>query len=106
LKDLSIQERSISTQEVLRKGILTLNSFREDQQCEVTTLGEDKNKNEKRILETDRETQITCNKARKLNKNKAKLEKHITKEWSKEFIVPVTDPELSDTDTIGIPIVT
>jgi hypothetical protein len=75
LKDLSIQERIISTQEVLRKGILASDSFREDQQCEVTMLGEDKNKNGKRIPKIDRETQIIGNKARKLNKNKAKLEK-------------------------------
>jgi hypothetical protein len=30
----------------------------------------------------------------------------ITKEWSKEFLVPITDAELSKTDTIGSPIVT
>jgi hypothetical protein len=30
----------------------------------------------------------------------------ITKEWLEEFLVPVTDAELSDTDTIGSPIVT
>jgi hypothetical protein len=38
-------------------------------------LGEDKNKNGKRIPETVRETQITGKKERKLNKRKAKLEK-------------------------------
>jgi hypothetical protein len=38
-------------------------------------LGEDKNKNGKRIPEIVRETQITKNKARKLSKNKSKLEK-------------------------------
>jgi hypothetical protein len=38
-------------------------------------LGEDKNKNGKRIPETVSETQITGKKARKLNKKKAKLEK-------------------------------
>jgi hypothetical protein len=57
LKDLSIKERSVPTQEVIRKGILTLESLRETQQCEATTLGEDKNK--KRIPETVKETQIT-----------------------------------------------
>jgi hypothetical protein len=31
---------------------------------------------------------------------------HITKEWSEEFLVPVTDAKLSDTDTIGSPIFT
>jgi hypothetical protein len=30
----------------------------------------------------------------------------ITKEWSEEFLVPVIDAELSDTDTIGRPMVT
>jgi hypothetical protein len=30
----------------------------------------------------------------------------ITKEWLKEFLVPIADAELSDTDTIGIPLVT
>jgi hypothetical protein len=49
LKDLSMKEISISTQEVVRKGILTLEFVRENQQREVTTLGEDKNKNGKRI---------------------------------------------------------
>jgi hypothetical protein len=75
LKDLSIQERSMSTQEVLRKGILTSDPLREPQQCEVTMLEEDKNKNGKRIPKTIRETQITRKKARKINKKKAKLEK-------------------------------
>ena len=74
LKDLSIQERSVSTQEVLRKGILTSEPLRVPQQCEGTTLGEDKNTNGKRILEIVKETQITGNKARKFNKKKAKLE--------------------------------
>jgi hypothetical protein len=59
LKDLSIQERSISTQEIVREGILTSNPLREHQQCKVTSLGEDKNKNGKRNPETVRETQIT-----------------------------------------------
>jgi hypothetical protein len=74
LKNLSIPERSIPTQEMLRKGILTSESSRAPQQCEVTMLGEDKNKNGKRIPETVRETQITGNKARMLNKKKTKLE--------------------------------
>jgi hypothetical protein len=30
----------------------------------------------------------------------------ITKEWPKEFILPVADAELSDTDIIGSPLVT
>jgi hypothetical protein len=30
----------------------------------------------------------------------------IMKEWSKEFLVPVVDAELSDIDTIGSPMVT
>jgi hypothetical protein len=74
LKNLSIQERSMPTQEVLRKRILTSESLRVPQQCEATTLGEDKNNNGKRIPKIVKETQITRNKARKLNKKKAKLE--------------------------------
>jgi hypothetical protein len=50
LKDLSIQERSISTQEVLINGTLTLDPLRARQQCEAIALGEGKNKNGKRIL--------------------------------------------------------
>jgi hypothetical protein len=49
---------------VLRKGILTSYSLREPHQCEVTTLGEDKNKNGKKIQETDTETQITRKKGK------------------------------------------
>jgi hypothetical protein len=30
----------------------------------------------------------------------------ITKEWSEEFLVPIVDVEISDTDTIGSPMVT
>jgi hypothetical protein len=74
LKDLSIQEINISTHEVLRNGILTSKSLRAHQQCKVTMLGEDKNKNGKRIPEIVRETQTTSKKAGKLIKRKAKLE--------------------------------
>jgi hypothetical protein len=69
-----MQERSISTQEVLREGILTSYPLRAHQQCEATTLGEDKNKNGKRMPDTIRETQITGKKERKLSKKKAKME--------------------------------
>jgi hypothetical protein len=75
LKDLSIQEISMSTQEVLRKGILTSNPSRAPQQCKATTLGEDKIKNGKRIPKIIRETQIIGKKARKINKKKDKMEK-------------------------------
>jgi hypothetical protein len=75
LKDLSIQERTIYTQEVLRGGILTSDPLRSQQQCKITMLGEDKNKNGKRNPETIRETQIIGKKARKINKNKDKLER-------------------------------
>jgi hypothetical protein len=75
LKDLSMQEESISTQESVREGILTLNPLRVHQQREVTSIGEDKNKNGKRNPEIVRETQITGKKARKISKKKAKLEK-------------------------------
>jgi hypothetical protein len=70
-----MQERRIPTQELLREGMLTSKPLKEHQQCEVTTLGEDKNKNGKRIPETVRETQITGKKTRKINKKKVKLEK-------------------------------
>jgi hypothetical protein len=75
LKNLSIQERSLSTQEVLREGILTSDSLEAPQQCEATMLKEDKNKNGKRIPETIRETQITRKNEMNLNKEKDKLEK-------------------------------
>jgi hypothetical protein len=65
----------VPTQEVLRKWILTSEPLRVPQQCEATTLGEDKNKNGKRIPETIKETQIIGKKARKINKKDAKLEK-------------------------------
>jgi hypothetical protein len=60
---------------MLRKWILTSEPLRVPQQCEATMLGEDKNKNGKRIPEIVKETRIIGKKARKLNKNKAKLEK-------------------------------
>jgi hypothetical protein len=75
LKDLYIEERSMSTQEVLRKWILHSDPLRAPQQCEATALGEDKNKNGKRITKTVRETQIIGKKEMKINKKKAKLEK-------------------------------
>jgi hypothetical protein len=31
---------------------------------------------------------------------------YITKEWLEEFLVPIADAELSDTDIIGSPLVT
>jgi hypothetical protein len=65
----------VITREVLRKGILTSEPLRVPQQCKGTTLGEDKNKNGKRIPETVKETQIRGKKERKLNKKKAMLEK-------------------------------
>jgi hypothetical protein len=48
--------------------------LREHQQCEVTTLREDKNNNGNRILETVRGTQIIGKKPSKLNKRKSNLE--------------------------------
>jgi hypothetical protein len=44
------------------------------QQCEVTTIGEDRNKNGKRNPGIVKETKITGKKVRKLSKKKAKLE--------------------------------
>jgi hypothetical protein len=75
LKDLSMQEISIPTLELIKEYVLTSNPLRAHQQCEVTTIGEDKNKNGKRIPEIVRETQITGKKARNLSKKKSKLEK-------------------------------
>jgi hypothetical protein len=74
LKDLSMQERRIPTQELIIKGILTSNPLRAHQHCEVTTLREDKNKNGRRIPETFRETQITRKKEREINKKKSNIE--------------------------------
>jgi hypothetical protein len=71
VKDLSLQEESISTQEVIRQEVLPLNPLKYHQQREATTLREDKNKNRKR----NPETKITGKKARKLSKKKSKLEK-------------------------------
>jgi PHP family Zn ribbon phosphoesterase len=48
LKNLSMEEISTPTQEVLGEGILTLDPLRAPQQCEATVLGEDKNKNGKK----------------------------------------------------------
>jgi hypothetical protein len=70
-----MQERRIPTMELIREGILTSNPLRAHQQCEVTMLGEDKNKNGKRNPETVRETRITRKKKRKISKKKAKMEK-------------------------------
>jgi hypothetical protein len=71
LKDLPVQEESISTQESVREEVLPLNLLKYHQQREVTMLRENKNKNGKR----NPEAQVTGNKARKLSKKKAKLEK-------------------------------
>jgi hypothetical protein len=71
LKNLSIQERSAFTPEIVREEVLPLKPLEDPQQCEVTTLREEKNKNGK----TNPETQITGKKARKLSKKKEKLEK-------------------------------
>jgi hypothetical protein len=70
-----MQERIKPTLELIRKEVLTSNPLREHQQCEVTTLAEDKNENGKIIPETVRETQITGKKERKLGKKKSRLEK-------------------------------
>jgi hypothetical protein len=50
-----MQERRIPTLELIRKEVLHLNPLRAHQQCEDTTLREDKNKNGKRNLEIIRE---------------------------------------------------
>jgi hypothetical protein len=71
LNNLSMPERSASTLEIIREEVLHLNPLKDPQQCEVTMLREDKNKNGKR----NPETRITGKKERKLSKRKAKLEK-------------------------------
>jgi hypothetical protein len=72
LKGLSMQEESISTQEV---AILPLNPLEAHKHCEVTMIGKTKNKNGKRNPEIVREARIIGKKARKLNKKKTNLEK-------------------------------
>jgi hypothetical protein len=71
LEKLSIQESRASTPETVREEVLSLNLVKDPQQREVTMLRKDKNNNGKR----NPETHITGNKARKLSKKKAKLEK-------------------------------
>jgi hypothetical protein len=67
LKNLTMKERSTFTLEI----VLPLKPLQDPQQCEVTTLREEKNTNGK----MNPDTQITGKKARKLSKKKAKLEK-------------------------------
>jgi hypothetical protein len=71
LKNLSMQERREPTLETIREEVLPSNLVKDPQQCEVTTLREDKNKNGKR----NTETRIIEKKERKLSQKKAKLEK-------------------------------
>jgi hypothetical protein len=66
-----MQERRAPTPEVLREEILHLKPLREHQQCEVTMLREDMNKNGKR----NSNTHITGKKERKISKKKTSLEK-------------------------------
>jgi hypothetical protein len=73
LKDLSMQEESMSTQDLVSKEVLPFNPLKEHQQCEVIMLREDKNKNGKR----NPETQITGKNARNLNRKKSKLQEAI-----------------------------
>jgi hypothetical protein len=51
LKTLSMQERRVPTLEVESEEVLHLNPLEDRQQCEVTMLQENKNKNGKRNLE-------------------------------------------------------
>jgi hypothetical protein len=66
-----MQERRAPTPEIVREEVSHLNPLKDPQQCEVTTLKENKNKNGKRNLET----QSIGKKERKLRKKKAKLER-------------------------------
>jgi hypothetical protein len=83
----------MSTQDLVRKEVLSSNPLKEHQQCEATRLRESKNKNGKRNLET----RIIGNKARNLSKKKAKLEKlwKITKKTLQET-------DLQNLNPIGI----
>jgi hypothetical protein len=71
LKDLSMQEESISTQDLVSKELLPLSPLKEHQQDKVIMLRKYRNKNGKKNLET----KITRKKERKLSKNISKLEK-------------------------------
>jgi len=66
LKNLSMQEENVSTQDLVIKEVLSLNPLKGHQQHEVTTLRTYKNKNGKR----NPETHITGKKARNIDKNK------------------------------------
>jgi hypothetical protein len=52
LQDPSMQERRISTLELIRKEVLPLNPSRAHQQCKTTMIREDKNKNENKKPDT------------------------------------------------------
>jgi hypothetical protein len=71
LKNMSKQKKRASTPEIVREEVLHSNPLKYPQQCEVTTLREDKNENGKR----NPRTHITGKKARNLSKKKEKLEK-------------------------------
>jgi hypothetical protein len=71
LKNLSMQEKRAPSPEVIREEVFHSNPLKNLQQCKVTMLRADKNKNGKR----NPVTQITGKKARNISKKKAKLEK-------------------------------
>jgi hypothetical protein len=71
LKNLSMQENREPTPETVREEVLPSNPMKYPQQCEVTMLRKDKNKNGKR----NPKTQITGKKERNLSKKKEKLQK-------------------------------
>jgi hypothetical protein len=66
-----MQERSAFTSKIVGEEVLHLNPLEDPQQCEVTMLREDKNKNGKR----NPETQITGKKATNLSKKIRKIRK-------------------------------
>jgi hypothetical protein len=66
-----MQEKIMSTEDLVSKEVLFINPLKEHQQREVTTLRTYKNENVKINLET----QFTGKKERKLSKKKEKLEK-------------------------------
>jgi hypothetical protein len=71
LKNLSMQKSRAPTLEIVREEVLSSNLVKDPQQCKVTILRENKNKNGKRTPETH----ITRKKERKPGKKKENLEK-------------------------------
>ncbi len=77
-KGISIQDRILLAQEVLREEISTSRlavDLKVHQQCLATRLSKVKNENGKRTQETVKKDQIIGKKERNINKKKCKVEK-------------------------------